>query len=150
MKKMIIRVLVVAIILLLAGSVTAVACIGKITGGGFIPSILCDKSGKANYGFVVMHNDIGPIKGSLEFQDNKLNLHSTEITGFNVLSKTDAVFAGYARVNNVDGYRFWAHVSDNGEPGVDDYFEIEIWNPSGNLIYDNGNIRDGGNIQIHY
>jgi hypothetical protein len=49
----------------------------------------------------------------------------------------------------VDGYSFYVYTVDNGEPGVEDIFRIAISDPSGNLIYISGDVRDGGNIQLH-
>lgn len=94
---------------------------GKVTGGGYIPSINDDPSGKANFGFVAMSEN-GKLKGSLEFQDDGLNLHSTDITSLDITSNTTATFAGTAEVNHVEGYTYIVYVEDNGEPGVNDVF----------------------------
>jgi hypothetical protein len=121
--------------------------VGKITGGGFVPAIY-DKNGKANYGFVAMYEN-GKLKGNLEYQDGSLKLHSTRITTLRILPGNIYEFTGIAKVNNVDGYSFYVYTVDNREPGVDDIFGIAISDPSGELIYINGDVRDGGNIQMH-
>jgi hypothetical protein len=131
----------------MAVSYACVIDVGKVTGGGFVPA-LYDSDGKANYGFVAMYEN-GKLKGNLEYQDGSLNLHSTKITTLRILSSTTAEFTGIAKVNNVDGYSFYVYTVDNGEPGVEDIFRIAISDPSGNLIYISGDVRDGGNIQLH-
>jgi hypothetical protein len=149
MKRWIIRLSVIAVLLTLAMAVSyaCVIDVGKITGGGFIPA-LYDNNGKANYGFVAMYEK-EKLKGNLEFQDGSLNLHSTKITTLRILSSTSAEFTGIPKLNGIDGYGFYVYTVDNGEPGVEDIFAIAISDPEGNLVYINGDIRDGGNIQMH-
>ena len=76
------------------------------------------------------------------------------ITGVNPVGS--AIFEGTAKVNGEEGFKFIVSVEDNGEPGTNDRFQIEIW--AGTVDTENSPpppeylLKDtlgGGNIQIH-
>lgn len=55
-----------------------------------------------------------------------------------------------ARHGGWDGYRFRIHSQDRAEGGShEDFYSIQIWSPEGDLVYEEGDIIDGGNFQIH-
>lgn len=108
---------------------------GKVTGG--VSTI--DGDGKG--GFVVQ-NKKGKIKGSLQFKDDTTNFHANEMTALAVSEdETSAWFAGVGK----DGRGFVAYVEDNGEPNVEDIFQLWI----DGILHGGTGEMDGGNIQIH-
>ena len=64
------------------------------------------------------------------------------------------MFPAKATVNGVAGYTFTVFVEDNGEPGRNDKFRVQITGPQG-YFYDsalyalNLGLLDTGNIQVH-
>jgi hypothetical protein len=142
---------------------------GFTTGGGwFVPDPasfingipVTDPISKANFGFIVkyVHGQSNP-NGNLEFQykAGSINLKSTSIDWM-VISATKVRFKGLATINGTGQYTFKVTADDNGEPGTNDTFKIEIWQ-GGNVDTENtletpkhkaqGNLG-GGNIQIHH
>jgi VCBS repeat-containing protein len=114
---------------------------GKVTGGGQISV----PGGAASFGFDARRDTTGgPVKGQLEYQNHarSLNVHSTSITALAISGNT-ARFAGTCTKNGVS-CTFTVTVQDNGEPGSNDTFTIEV---SGEPA-EGGRIASG-NIQIH-
>lgn len=62
----------------------------------------------------------------------------------------NAEWGGVGSWNHRPGYAFLVHAADRAEGGshVDEY-EITIWDPGGALVYEESEIIDGGNFQIH-
>jgi hypothetical protein len=119
---------------------------GKITGGGWI-SIKGDP--KATFGIVGQYPDGNTAQGNVEYQDHKANLNIKSIqinTVATTLDNKKGSITGLAQVNGAGSYPFVVYVEDNGEPGKDiDVFNISL--PT--YTYSNGDILNGGNIQIH-
>jgi hypothetical protein len=117
---------------------------GKVTGGG---SISLEKGKGSNFGFVVNSDASTTPKGSLEFQSkiDNINLHSTGFYSLSVYSPTLAIFSGTATINGDSGHTFKVTIEDNGEPGKNDKFSIEI---DGGTYSKSGTLT-AGNIQIH-
>jgi hypothetical protein len=117
---------------------------GKVTGGG---SISLEKGKGSNFGFVVNSDTSTTPKGSLEFQSklDNINLHSTGFYSLSVYSPTLAIFSGTATINGDSGHTFKVTIEDNGEPGKNDKFSIEI---DGGTYSKSGTLT-AGNIQIH-
>lgn len=112
----------------------------KTTGGGA-------QIGKdVNFGFVAQSAD-GEAKGNLEYQDKTadINVHSISITSLELLDDNRATFEGIATINGNGEFAFIVIVEDNGEPGDNDWFSIEI--PE--LGYAKDGTLTKGNIQIH-
>ncbi|MCJ7634563.1 hypothetical protein MUP77_19500 [Candidatus Bathyarchaeota archaeon] len=151
----------------------AIACIestsGKVTGGGQIP---LDPEQTTlpggSFGFNVMYypDKMDAPKGELEYIDHVtgMNVHAHTMTGLEVFGPPNksivpwtANFEGYCKVDGEEGYFFWVHVEDWGEPGKLDNFHIIIWevDSSGNVIWDTPIYgAEGwpilvGNIQVH-
>lgn len=129
---------------------SAVAGVGKVTGGGTISG--------AVFGFNVQGMDGGSVSGKLTYLDKRANLIVGSVTirnfckgGGNLIL---ARFSGTARLDpfsetaTVNGIRldsFTVEVVDNGEPGRGaDTFSITLG--SG---YSASGVLTGGNIQIH-
>lgn len=144
MKRMVMHIVVLAVILLLAASATTIALArpnDKVSGEGNIYG--------NEFKFTAM-GDNGIFKGNLNYKTNDINLQSIKITDLNINSDTSAQIEGTATVNGNEGYTFFVFVADNGEPGVNDVFYIEIYGP-GPTVYKGGNPSggiDSGNINI--
>ena len=114
-----------------------------VTGGGFIngPTL----GNKANFGFAGGTRD-GDLWGHLVYHDHGdgTKVESLSITDYVVVDANTRRIEGAAEVDGVSGFTFIVEVTDNGEPGTNDEFSIELSNnysASGDL--------QGGNIQLH-
>jgi hypothetical protein len=99
-----------------------------------------------NFGFTVQLNEhTEKVMGNLEYQDKSkdINLHSISITSLTIDGNT-ARFEGTATINGEGEYSFAVTVEDNGEPGNEDRFNINI--PE--LDYNVGGAINNGNIQV--
>jgi len=125
---------------------------GHFTGGFTLGS----GGTKATGGFNV-HVDDGYPKGNLEYQDHGAGLNFKSIAVTSVGSANSCVnFEGYVHKDGEGRYRFNATACDNGEPGTLDTFALEVFDASGALIYQRGDVvsgsselLSGGNIQQH-
>lgn len=114
----------------------------KITGGGWIDVLL----GKGTFGLVAKAGNDGTSSGNLTYQDHGVQdrtVKSTAITSVTV-SNNCAQILGTATVNGSGAFGFQVQVCDNGEPGTNDTFSI---NMSDGYVAA-GTLRSG-NIQIH-
>jgi hypothetical protein len=60
-----------------------------------------------------------------------------------IINDTFAVAAGTGKFNGRSGYDFRVQGIDNGRV---DFFQLTIWNPAGEVVYDNGVKYEGGEI----
>lgn len=141
---------------------------GFTTGGGwFIPDAdsfidgtpVTNTTAKANFGFVVKyHQGSNTTSGSLEFvyKSGDINLHSLDMDWLVITSNTKVRFKGLATINGEGEYTFKVTGEDNGSPGSNDTFKIEIW--LGVVDTENGpptpkhkaqGVLGGGNIKVH-
>jgi|GEM_PF-5436761 len=141
---------------------------GFTTGGGwFIPDAdsyvdsvpVTDTIGKANFGFVVKYKQgASTPTGSLEFvyKSGDIDLHSLDMEWLVITSASKVRFKGLASINGEGEYTFKVTAEDNGDPGSNDTFKIEIW--TGVVDTENGppspkhkaqGVLGGGNIKIH-
>jgi Mg-chelatase subunit ChlD len=141
--------------------VTRECILGFFTGGGSIdygtgmPSAALRAPGPKSFftfGFNAGNVGFGPdLKGSLQVTDHssKMKIHGYTVDTFSIADHT-ATWTGDCRVNNMDGYTYWAEATDYDEPGrgIDEFY-VKVWNPGGMLVYDQGGVLDGGNIQEH-
>jgi PKD repeat protein len=121
-----------------------------VTGGGCWIKSPENPVKKANFGFVAKQKEGEPFpSGNLQYidHDTGMKLHSDSIDFISV-SGTTATFNGTATIDGTGGYRFNVTVVDNGEPGDEDTFAIEV-TEDGILYYEAGSTLGGGNIQIH-
>ncbi|MBW8039670.1 MAG: PKD domain-containing protein [Planctomycetes bacterium] len=142
---------------------------GFTTGGGwFIPDAdsfidgqaVTDTRSKAHFGFVVKYKlGVSNPGGNLGFKYKAggIDLDSTSMEWMVVQSATKVRFKGEATVNGQGPYTFKVTAEDNGQPGTNDTFQIEIWM---GVVADTENapptpkhkakgILGGGNIKIH-
>jgi hypothetical protein len=114
-----------------------------VTGGGWITGTL--SGARANFGVA------GGIKqagnwGHLTYIDHGdgTKVKGTGVTGYEVTGEFSRRITGTGEINGVGDYTYTVVVTDNGEPGREDTFAIELSNgyrASGTLV--------GGNIQLH-
>lgn len=116
-----------------------------VTGGGWISNT--PNGGKGTFG-VGGGMRQGAFWGHLEYQDHGagMNVHGTGVTAYTVGSAGPASrhIEGTAEVNHQSGFTYMIDVSDNGEPGRNDTFDIQLSNG-----YTAGGLLSGGNIQLH-
>jgi hypothetical protein len=115
-----------------------------VTGGGWI--IGTPSGARANFG-VGGGLKQGQLWGHLAYIDHASSGPQVKGTGVTLYQIVDAVtrhIEGTAQVNGQDGVTYKVDVADNGEPGRNDTFTLELSNgyrATGNLA--------GGNIQLH-
>jgi hypothetical protein len=114
-----------------------------MTGGGWITET--PSGAKGNFG-VAGGIKNGGLWGHLTFIDHgdKLKVKGTGVTNYEVVDETTRRIDGTARVNGEDGFSYTVVIADNGEPGRDDTFSLNLSNG-----YDAAGDLDGGNIQLH-
>jgi hypothetical protein len=120
------------------GTVPPAICGSFVTGGGWI-------NDKATFGVSggIKNNEFW---GNLSYNDHKngVKVKSTSVTAYIVIDSVTRQIEGVANVNDGGSFTYKVVVVDNGEPGRNDSFSIELsngYNASGTLR--------GGNIQIH-
>ena len=78
-------------------------------------------------------------------------LESNSLQSMSIVGNT-AVILGTATLNGVGNYTFQATVIDNGEPGANDQFGLQVKDPSGHAVADLSFAPitlSGGNIKAH-
>lgn len=124
-----------------------VGCEDFITGGGWIVG---PSGAKANFavGGGIRH---GTFWGHLNYIDHATGMHvkATAVTGYDVTVPLTRVIHYNVTIDGAAGTAV-VRVTDNGEPGHNDIFEIALSNgysAAGNLSGERH--RGGGNIQLH-
>ena len=169
------------------------------TGGGIIKEGHGKDANKITFGVNIFTNELGaPSTGSLQINfhntyydylgnDNfdKCKFMTTDITGGVIETRlldgnpdNDYIFVrieAFGQFNGEDGWSTVTRFSDFGQPGtgiLSDAVRIQIYDPSGELVYDTGSgpvpvgetmmiydypheqswrtILDGGNVTVHY
>ena len=123
-------------------------CEDFVTGGGWIR---LSSGAKGNFG---VHGGIrkGAFWGGLNYIDHGTGLHvkSTATTGYVAINANTRQITFNVRVNGVPGATAVVTVTDNGEPGTRDIFQIQLstgYAAAGQLGGLPG--KGGGNIQLH-
>ena len=114
----------------------------KITGDGWIDVLM----GRGTFGLTAKASNNGTPSGNLTYQDHGVQdrtVKSTAITSVTV-SGNCAQILGTATVNGAGAFGFQVQVCDNGEPGDNDTFSINMSDG-----YTAAGTLRGGNIQIH-
>lgn len=114
-----------------------------VTGGGWIKGTF---SSKATFGVSggIKHGDFW---GQLSYDDhdkNGVKVKSSSVTGYYVIDAVTRRIDGIATVNGQGSFTYTVIVVDNGEPGRNDTFSIQLSNG-----YSNSGTLSGGNIQLH-
>lgn len=114
----------------------------------------------AKFGFNVKYLKDGKVQGQMMFVEHRATgdvvvksnaMDSLSIIKWTVGSGWTAVIIGRSTVNGVGNYRFRPTVIDNGEPGANDKFRLQVTNSSGETVADltfSPINLSGGNIQI--
>ncbi|HEX9615139.1 MAG TPA: ice-binding family protein [Bacteroidota bacterium] len=117
-------------------------CRDFVTGGGWIKGNF--GKNKATFG-VSGGIKNGEFWGQLSYNDHKgFKLKSSSVTAYIVIDAVTRQIEGVAKVRGQGSFTYKVIVVDNGEPGRNDSFSIEVSNgysASGDL--------KGGNIQLH-
>jgi len=116
---------------------------GKVTGGELRIEL---PGGFATGGFVFMAPG-GEPRGVLQYHDHVagLNLHTDRIEGIRIVGE-DAWIWGRVEYEGAS-QRFDLHVTDAGEPGTEDRFELMV---TPDYEAGQGETLTGGNVQIHF
>jgi hypothetical protein len=116
-----------------------------LTGGGWIGNTSSGGKGTFAVGGGMRH---GELWGHLEYQDHGtgMNVHGTGVTAYTLGSNgpNSRHIEGTAEINHQSGFTYTIDVADNGEPGRNDTFDIQLSNG-----YMSGGFVSGGNIQLH-
>jgi hypothetical protein len=124
-------------------------CDDFVTGGGFI---MLSSGARGNFG---VHGGIrrGAFWGGLNYIDHGTRMHvkSTATTGYTVINDNTRQITFNVKINGVAGSTAVVTVTDNGEPGTRDIFEIRLSNgyAAGNQLGGTARRGGGGNIQLH-
>ena len=119
---------------------------GEASGGGwFAPS----SGAKRHFGVGAEYNAGAAMPGgSLTYRDASYDVRANVVDTFRI-DGAKATLTGPATVNGSTGYRYVVTVTDNGEPGRTDVFEIKLTR-SGDALwsYTSTGTLGGGNIQV--
>jgi hypothetical protein len=135
-----------------ADSVLAVydPSLGFVTGGG----IILHNGVLANFGMNSKYLKNGQIQGGLLYIEHRASgdvmLKSNALTALSIVGNT-AVLVSKATLGGVGNYSFQATVIDNGEPGTNDQFGLQVTGPGGAQVSDltfTPITLTGGNIQV--
>jgi hypothetical protein len=116
-----------------------------VTGGGWITGTPSGAKGTFAVGGGIKN---GSFWGHLTYIDHGNggpHVKGTGVTQYDIVSTTTRHIRGTAEINGQGGFTYDVIVSDNGEPGRNDMFQIQL----SNGYYAAGNLA-GGNIQIHH
>lgn len=123
-----------------------------VTGGGWIEGNSNQKHGKKHKNDKITFAVNGGIKhgefwGQLECKDHgihNMNIKGTGVTAYLIIDEVTRQIEGTNKINGQGSYTYKVIVVDNGEPGRNDSFSIEVSNG-----YKASGILKGGNIKIH-
>ncbi len=118
-----------------------------VTGGGWITGT--PSGAKGNFG-VAGGIKQGAFWGHLVYIDHGPNgphVKGTGVTAYTIVSTTARHIEGTAAVNGQDGFTYQVDVADNGEPGTNDTFAVQVSGPG--YSYKAGSTLGGGNIKLH-
>jgi len=112
-----------------------------VTGGGRIST----PSGKGTFA-VAGGIKNGGYWGHLTFIDHGsgMKVKGTGVTDYIVLSETRRRIKGSCEIDGQGGYSYTVEVDDQGEPGRNDWFQMDLTNG-----YSAAGTLEGGNIQLH-
>jgi CubicO group peptidase (beta-lactamase class C family) len=125
------------------GSERGAATDDFVTGGGWIRGT--PTGARGNFG-IKGGFDARGFFGHLNYVDHEDGMHvrATSVTAYFALDDTTRQIEGTAKIDGEEGFTFLVVVSDTGEPGRADTFELEL----SNGYSASGTLR-GGNVQLH-
>src|SRR5262249_47592931 len=108
----------------------------------------------SNFGFNIKYLNNGKPLGSLLYIEHRatgnVKLRSNALGSLSIAGNT-GIIIGKATLNDMGNYGFRATVVDNGEPGSNDQFGLQVTAPGGAIVPDltfNPITLSGGNIQV--
>lgn len=123
---------------------TTTKCRDFVTGGGWVNGKCSDKATFGVSGGIKN----GKFWGQLSFNDHSKNcgvkVKGTSVTAYIIIDKVTRQIEGTAKIDGKGSYTYKLIVVDNGEPGKNDKFTLELSNG-----YTVSGILNGGNIQLH-
>jgi hypothetical protein len=140
-----------------ASSVLAVydPSLGFTTGGG---RVVREGGVVSEFGFNVKYLRNGNTQGQMIFIEHRgggdMTVKSNAMDSLSIVNGAGggtAVILGRATLNGVGNYRFRTIVLDNGEPGTNDQFGLQVTNPAGEIVTDltfSPITLSGGNVQV--
>ncbi len=124
--------------------------LGFVTGGGTI----IHNGYLANFGLNIKYLKNGNAQGSLLYIEHRptgdVKVKSNALQTLSIAGNT-GIALGKATLNGVGNYSFRATVVDNGEPGINDQFGLQLTSPGGSAVSDLTFLPitlTGGNIQV--
>lgn len=116
--------------------------VGKVTIGGWIE--LADKKGTCGFNCEYVAGAAAPT-GHLTYQDHDtgMTVQSISMVAMGIVGN-QAWFYGTCTIEGEAGHWFRVDVTDNGEPGSNDVFNIQL-----DTGYSKGGTLGGGNVTIH-
>lgn len=118
-------------------------CDDFVTGGGVIQT---SSNNKATFG-VSGGKKHGQFWGNLSYHDhgrNGIKVKSESVTSYKVINELTREIEGVATIDGKGVFTYKVTVTDNGEPGRNDFFSIELSNG-----YKASATMSSGNIQLH-
>jgi len=115
-----------------------------VTGGGWITGTPSGARGTFGVAGGIKHNGFW---GHLTYIDHGAGgpkVKGTGVTGYTVVGPTTRQITGTCDIDGAGGFTYTCTVSDNGEPGRNDTFDLTLSNG-----YHAGGTLIGGNIQLH-
>jgi hypothetical protein len=131
------------------GTVPPKPCRDFVTGGGWIGGnshVKGHKDDKETFGVSGGIKD-GKFWGQLSYKDhgkNGVKVKSTGVTAYVVIDPVTRLIEGTAKIDGKGSFTYQVVVVDNGEPGRNDSFSLQLSNG-----YSASGTLKGGNIQIH-
>lgn len=124
-------------------------CRDFVTGGGWIKGTYGSKHHKNNKATFGVSGGIknGKFWGQLSYNDhskNGIRVKSTRVTNYIYIDAVTRQIEGVAKINGHGSFTYKVVVVDNGEPGRNDSFSMELSNG-----YSVSGTLKGGNIQLH-
>jgi hypothetical protein len=125
---------------------------GRVSGAGLYwsgPEAYADEGpygGPATFGYRARYknDDPTPVGKTKLHLIGEFFLKSTSYD-YLIINDTVAVAEGVGKVDGTHGYRFRVQGIDNG---FLDFFQITIWDPDGEVFYDNGVLYDNGDLVL--
>jgi hypothetical protein len=129
--------------------------LGFTTGGGTV----MHNGAVANFGFTAKYLKNGQIQGQLVYIEHRpggdVILKSNAMGSLSIVQNSStsstALLVGKGTLRGLGNYSFQAVATDNGEPGTNDTFGLQVKDPNGNGIADltfSALTLTGGNIQV--
>lgn len=118
---------------------------GRISGGGHISA-----PARKHFAFFAEYTArSSAVGGEMRFDDKNGTVVQATALGTLGISGNQGSLTGDASVNGTGGYRFTLTVTDNGEPGSNDRFQLVVTQPL-NLLYryEAAGTLTGGNIRV--